>query len=163
MKKITFAILMLIPLSVFSLDNSDVYQTARRILADNVPVKAIANVSDANVEYLYWYALFSTDRYDANVEIIKDIMQFRKEDGVEYTGIGKNGFPSFTKVNKLSRKQGEILRFLCSCEINGRRGKSNADFRVWLMDQEEYLEEDMAEDSEYADKSGILFSYRMWY
>jgi hypothetical protein len=154
---------MMIPLSAFALDNSDVYQTSRRILADDVPVRAIARVSDENIEYLYWYALFSIDRYDDNVQIIKRVMQFREEDGVEYIGMGKNGFPNFTNVNKLSKKQGEILRFLCTCEINGRRGKSNADFKVWLMDQEEYLEESIGEDPEYADKSGILFSYRMWY
>jgi hypothetical protein len=151
------------PLSVFALDNTDVYQSARRILADNVPVKAIAKISDENVEYLYWYALFSIDKYDANVEIVKEVMRYRKEDGVEYIGPGKNGFPDFTGINKLSKKQGAILRFLCECEMYGRRGKSNADFKVWLMDQEEYLEEDVATDPEYADKSGILFSYRMWY
>jgi hypothetical protein len=162
-KKITFVILMMIPLSVSGLDNSDVYQTARRILADDIPVKAIAKISDENVEYLYWYALFSINRYDANVEIVKKVMQYRKEDGVEYTGVGKNGFPDFTNVDKLSKKQGEILRFLCECEMYGRRGKSNADFKVWLMDREEYLEEDIATDTEYADKSAILFSYRMWY
>jgi hypothetical protein len=154
---------MVIPLSVFALDNSDVYQTARRILADDVPVTAIAKISNENVEYLYWYALFSIDKYEANVQIIKRIMQFREEDGIEYVGIGKNGFPSFANVNKLSRKQGETLRFLCECEINGRRGKSSTDFKVWLMDQEEFLEENIGEDPDYADKSGILFSYRMWY
>ena len=163
MRKITLAILLIMPLSVFALDNSDVYQTARRLLADDVPVKAVAGISDENVEYLYWYALFSIDKYDANVEIVKKVMQYRKEDGVEYTGIGKKGFTNFTGVNKLSKKQGEILRFLCSCEIFGRRGKSNADFKVWLMDQEEYLEEDVSNDPEYADKSGIIFAYRMWY
>jgi hypothetical protein len=31
------------------------------------------------------------------------------------------------------------------------------------MDQEEYLEEHIGEDPEYADKVGILFSYRVWY
>jgi hypothetical protein len=155
--------LMLIPLSIFSLDNSDVYQTARRILADNIPVKAITEINDGNVEYLYWYALFSTNKYDANVQMVKEIMQFRKEDGVEYIGVGKNGFPSFTSVNKLSRKQGEILRFLCECEMYGRRGNSNADFRVWLMDREEYLDKNITTDPEYADKTGIIFSYRMWY
>jgi hypothetical protein len=159
----TFIILMMIPLSAFALDNSDVYQTARRILADDVPVRAIARISDENVEYLFWYALFSTEKYDINVQIVKRVMQYRKEDGVEYVGIGKNGFPTFANVNKLSRKQGEILCFLCTCEINGRRGKSNADFKVWLMDQEEYLEGSIGDDPEYAEKSGILFSYRMWY
>jgi hypothetical protein len=88
-KKIIIVILVMTSLSVFALDNSDVYQTARRLLADDVPVRAIARISDENVEYLYWYALFSIDRYDVNVQIIKDIMQFRKDDGVEYTGIGK--------------------------------------------------------------------------
>jgi hypothetical protein len=154
---------MMMPLSVFALDNSDVYQTARRLLADDVPVRAIANISDENVEYLYWYAMFSIANYDVQVEITKKVMQYRKEDGVEYTGPGKKGFPSFTGVNKLSKKQGEILLFLCSCEIFGRRGKSNADFKVWLMDREEFLEENISEDPEYADKVGILFSYRMWY
>jgi hypothetical protein len=162
MKKIVFAVLMLIPLSVFTLDNSNVYQTSRRIIADDVPVTAIAKISDNDVEYLYWYALFSINKYDVNVEIIKSVMQHRKEDGIEYTGIGKNGFPTFTNVNKLSKKQGEILRFLCECELLGRRGKSNADFKVWLMDNEEYLDENIS-DPEYAEKSGILFSYRMWY
>jgi hypothetical protein len=90
-------------------------------------------------------------------------MQFSKEDGVEYSGIGKNGFPNFSNVNKLNKKQGEILRFLCECEIFGRRRKSIADFKVWLMDQEEYLEKNIGKDSEYADKAGILFSYKMWY
>jgi hypothetical protein len=154
---------MMTPLSVFALDNSDVYQTARRLLADNVPVKAIAAISDKDVEFLYWYAMYSIGNYDAQVEITKEIMQFRKKDGVEYTGPGKNGFPDFTGVNKLSRKQGEILSFLCSCEIFGRRSKSNADFKVWLMDREEYLEEDIGTDPEYADKTGIIFAYRMWY
>lgn len=55
------------------------------------------------------------------------------------------------------------MRFLCVYEISGRRGKSNSDFKVWPMDQEEYLEEDIGEDLEYTDKSGILFSYRIWY
>jgi hypothetical protein len=140
-----------------------VYQTARRILADNVPVKAIAAISDKDVEYLDWYAMYSIGNYDAQVEITKKVMQFRKKAGVEYTGPGKNGFPDFTGVNKLSKKQGEILFFLCSCEVLGRRGKSNADFKVWLMDQEEYLEEDIGTDPEYADKVGIIFAYRMWY
>jgi hypothetical protein len=151
------------PLSVFALDNTDVYQSARRILADDVPVKAIAKISDENVEYLYWYALFSIDKYDVNVEIVKKVMQYRKEDDVEYIGIGKNGFPDFTGVNKLSKKQGAILRFLCECEMYGRRGKSTADFKVWLMDREEFLEENIGEDPEYADKVGIIFAYRMWY
>jgi hypothetical protein len=125
--------------------------------------KQLPQYSDTDVEFLYWYALFSIDRYDANVEITKKVMQYRKEDGVEYTGPGKNGFPNFTGVNKLSRKQGNILRFLCECEIFGRRGKSNADFKIWLMDQEEYLEENIGTDPEYADKVGIIFAYRMWY
>ena len=163
MKKFTVVILMMMPLLVFALDNSDVYQTARRILADDVPVKAIAGVSDENVEYLYWYAIFSIGNYDAQVEITKKVMQYRKEDGVEYTGPGKKGFPNFTRHNKLSKKQGEILLFLCTCELFGRRGKSNADFKVWLMDREEYLEENIGTDPEYADKSGIIFAYRMWY
>jgi hypothetical protein len=162
-KKITFVILMMIPLLVSGLDNSDVYQTARRILADDIPVKAIAGISDETVEYLYWYALFSINKYDANVEIVKELIQYDKEDGVEYTGVGKNGFPSFTGVNKLSKKQGEILHFLCACELFGRRGKTNADFKVWLMDREEFLDENIGDDPEYADKVGIIFAYRLWY
>jgi hypothetical protein len=43
-KKILFIVLIMIPLSVFALDKSNMYQTARRILADNVPVKAIAAI-----------------------------------------------------------------------------------------------------------------------
>jgi hypothetical protein len=162
-KKITFVILVVMPSSIFGLDNSDVYQTARRLLADDVPVKAVARISDEDVEYLYWYALFSIGNYDAQVEIVKKVMQYRKEDGIEYIGPGKKGFPSFTGVNKLSKKQGEILLFLCTCEMFGRRSKSNADFKVWLMDREEFLEENIGDDPEYADKVGIIFAYRLWY
>jgi len=156
-------LLILFPLNSFAVSNADVYQTARRILADDVPVKAIAKVSDKDVEYLYWYSLFSIGRFDAQVEVVKDVMRFRAEDGVEYNGIGKNGFPVFDNVQKLSKKQGNVLNFLCTCEIYGRRGKSVSDFKVWLLDQEEYLEEDIGKDSEYAEKSGIIFAYRLWY
>jgi hypothetical protein len=71
--KIIFVILMMTPLSVFALDNSDVYQSTRRVLADDVPVKAIAKISDENVKYFYWHALFSIDRYDVNLEIEGEI------------------------------------------------------------------------------------------
>jgi hypothetical protein len=143
-----------------------VYQTARGILADDIPVKAIAKISDKDVDYLFWFALYSTystELYDARVKAIQEEMQFRKEDGIEYKGIGQYGFPTFTGVNKLSRKQGEILEFLCVCELMGRRGKSASDFRIWLMDREEFLEEDIGTDPEYADKMGIIFSYRLYY
>jgi len=161
--KAVILLLLIFPFNSFAISNSDVYQTARRILADDVPVKAIAKISDKDVEYLYWYSLFSIGRFDAHVEVVKEVMRFRAEDGVKYTGIGKNGFPTFDNVQKLSKKQGNILNFLCSCEIDGRRGKSVADFKVWLLDQEEYLEEDIDKDPEYAEKSGIIFAYRLWY
>jgi hypothetical protein len=146
MKNVIIALMLTLSIQLFAQTNSNPYQTSRRILADDVPVKAIAKVSEKDVEYLFWYSLFSTGAYDTNVEIVKKVMQYRKEDGEEYTGIGRNGFPAFDKVQKLSKKQGQILRFLCECEIHGRRGKSVSDFKVWLMDQEEYLEEDIGKD-----------------
>ncbi|GHV28094.1 hypothetical protein AGMMS4952_10970 [Spirochaetia bacterium] len=164
MKKTVFLVFFtLVALSLFALDNGNVYQTSRTIIADDVPVKAIAKISDKDVEYLYWFALYSTGAYEMNVKISKSLMEYAKEDGEKYTGVGANGFPTFNGVNKLSKKQGEILRFLTECEINGRRKKSIPDFRVWLMDIEEYLEPKMLTDPEYADKIGIIFSYRLYY
>jgi hypothetical protein len=126
MKKILiFFLALVVVLPLFALDNANVYQTARGIIADDVPVKTIARISDKDADYLYWFALYSTGAYDTVVEMTKTIMQFRKEDGIEYEGVGQNGFPTFNGVNKLSRKQGAILRFLCEYELWGRRGKNN--------------------------------------